>query len=299
MVKKLRGLLGRLFAVITSRVKTVRVNSSGFSSLLKRVKVLIPTLTLSLSLTSVGVWTVGNILTTNAAVDYSKPVQKLSYYWANVVPAANMSTVQNNWRQVTSYRNMPADVDLSSFRLSAYATNNYGEDFDIWFTVIAEDTGETIYNSGWKSSPIVNEPVYMYRTYSQVRCVMRIRYNDNSGYTNPPANAEFSGVNWVINYDYYVNYSDNNLPPEWSVNTTSTTPDYPDPVFTTTAYMSEEERTGLFESVKYTFATVFGIADSWESAVQVMNYMNNKLPYVIAISLFCGTVGICVWFMEL
>lgn len=163
-------------------------------------------------------------ISASAAVDYSKPVQKLSYYWANVVPADNMSTVQNNWRQVTSYRNMPADADLSSFRLSAYATNNYGVDFDIWFTIIAEDTGETIYNSGWKSSPIINEPVYMYRTYSRVRCVMRIRYNDESGYSNPPSSAEFSGVNWVVNYDYYVNYSDDNMPESWLSTTTAETP---------------------------------------------------------------------------
>lgn len=162
-----------------------------------------------------------------------------------------MSTVQNNWRQVTSYRNMPADADLSSFRLSAYATNNYGTDFDIWFTIIAEDTGETIYNSGWKSSPIINEPVYMYRTYSRVRCVMRIRYNDSSGYTNPPADAEFSGVNWVVNYDYYVNYSDDNMPESWLATTTAentpiidtstTVVEVPDDITTTVAPETVEE----------------------------------------------------------
>ena len=252
---------------------------------------------------SVGVLLLGSpCLNSSAAVDYSKPVQKLSYYWANVVPADNMSTVQNNWRQVTSYRNMPADADLSSFRLSAYATNNYGTDFDIWFTVIADDTGETIYNSGWKSSPIINEPVYMYRTYSRVRCVMRIRYNDNSGYTNPPSNAEFSGVNWVINYDYYVNYSDDNLPDGWAAITTAVNTDIPVTALTTTTYINWDEQVsgnnGFFETLRYSVSTIFGIGDSWESAVYVMNYMNSRLPYVFAISAFCGMVGIAVWFLE-
>lgn len=256
---------------------------------------------------SAGALLIGKILTLNsyAAVDYNKPVQKLSYYWANVVRAENMSTVQNNWRQVSSYRNMPADVDLASFRLSAYAANNYGNDFDIWFTIIAEDTGETIYNSGWKSSPIINEPVYMYRTYSRVRCVMRIRYSQellDAGYTNPPSNAEFTGVNWVINYDYYVNYSDNDNPPGWNVTTTASPVDVPETVITTTAYvdwdMQVTGESGVFNTVKQAIATIFGITDSWESAVVLMNYMNAKLPYVYAISLFCGITGIAVWFME-
>jgi hypothetical protein len=301
--KKQNGLLGRLYAATISRVKTVRANISECLSSQKIARRLIPMMMFVLSSMSVGALLLGSpCLSSSAAVDYSKPVQKLSYYWANVVSADNMSTVQNNWRQVTSYRNMPADADLSSFRLSAYATNNYGTDFDIWFTVIADDTGETIYNSGWKSSPIINEPVYMYRTYSRVRCVMRIRYNDSSGYSNPPSNAEFSGVNWVINYDYYVNYSDDNFPDGWTATTTAVNTDIPDTALTTTTYIDWDEQisgaNGFFDTLRYDISTLFGIGDSWQSAVYVMNYINGKLPYVFAISAFCGMVGIAAWFLE-
>lgn len=231
-------------------------------------------------------------ISANAAVDYSKPVQKLSYYWANVVPSDNMSTVQNNWRQVTSYRNMPADADLSSFRLSAYATNNYGTDFDIWFTIIAEDTGETIYNSGWKTSPIINEPVYIYRTYSRVRCVMRIRYNDDSGYTNPPANAEFSGVNWVINYDYYVNYSDNNIPDNWlGTDTQPTMSAATLPIDTTTVTIapSEIEQFNPFE--------IQGFPSSWTGFVTYLTYVLDEMPWIPILIGFFGLCSILWWLL--
>lgn len=243
-------------------------------------------------------WTVGNILTSNAAVDFSKPYNIVPSS-IRTIPLSSQFTTENDWRQYSRIIYADSDAIGLSYQISASAVDNYGENFQIWLSVYVyggERDGRILYNSGWKEG-VINEDSFNNQSRDDIRVIMRVKYKDDSGHYNPPTNNSWSGASFTITYDKYQNYDV--IPQEWQGTTTISTPDYPDPVFTTTAYMTNEERSDLFETVKYTFATIFGIADSWESAVQVMNYMNNKLPYVIAISLFCGTVGICVWFMEL
>lgn len=299
--KKQSGHLGRLCAVTISRVKTVRANILECLNSLKIVRLLIPTMMFVLSLTSVGVLLLGSpCLSSSAVIDYSLPYQRVGAVISGRSTSSSM-TIVNDWRQIAPQRSIPSDVDVSSFNVSVSATDNYGTDFAVWVT-IKDSANRTVYDSGWNVGGLNNESFAIQSDVSTLQLFMRIRYLDGQG-TNPPPTNMFTSVQWQINFVQYVQTSEATaLPPDWTVSTTAINTDIPVTALTTTTYINWDEQVtgnnGFFETLRYSVSTIFGIGDSWQSAVSVMNYMNSRLPYVFAISAFCGMVGIAVWFLE-
>lgn len=214
--------------------------------------------------------------------------------------ASEFST-SGDYRFRSEIRTIPADVVYGSFKLNASASDNWGEPLEIWFTVLNETTGQYLYDSGWTLSPIVNEAVQVTNNVTTLRTYFRIRYPEGKG-TNPITNSYFSGAEWSITYDRLVQIEQQTEIPEYWYGTTTVTISLPNPVFTTSTYIDWDSQVsgndGVFQSIKYLISTTFGITDTWQSLVYVMNYMNGKLPYVYAISFFCGVTGIAVWFLE-
>lgn len=240
-------------------------------------------------------------LTSNAAVDYTKPFNKRTYA-TRIIPLSSQFTTENDWKQYSRIHEYDPDTVGTSYTISCGATDNYGEDFDIWISVYVYGgtrDGRILYDSGWKSG-IINRDSFINNTNDSFRVVMRVRYALDSGHYNPPVNNVWTGGYYQVEYEKYFNYDV--LPDSWTAETTASTISFPEPVFTTSTYIDWDAQVtgenGIFNSIKYLISTTFGITDSWQDLVIIMNYMNGKLPYVYAITFFCGVTGIAVWFLE-
>lgn len=135
MVKRINGLLSRLYVWTISKVKTVKVNISVSLSLIKMWLFRIRKPTLNLCLTSAVALMILSFLTkpNNSYADevYSYP------RYINRQPLANSFSIVNDWREFSYTYDMTQydNVDWGSFKLTYGAVDNYGEDFDIWFTI--------------------------------------------------------------------------------------------------------------------------------------------------------------------
>lgn len=292
-------------AVTTLNQKTVKASTSRFLNWRRIVRFQILILMFLLSLTSAAGLLIGVPCLTSTAVDYNQPVQ-----YQTVSQTRNISSTQfwseNDWRQWSTVFNISLDAERT-MQLDFTAVDNYGQDFESWVSVYVYGgtyDGRVLFDSGWSQQKI-NSSFSMYAAsvgndnYS-LRVVVRLKYPDDSGHYNPPAQNLFSGASLSIRYTQAFNYSD--LPPSWVETSTASTVSFPVPVFTTSTYIDWDSQVsgndGVFQSIKYLISTTFGITDTWQSLVVVMNYINGKMPYVYAISFFCGVTGIAVWFLE-
>lgn len=234
------------------------------------------------------------------AVDYSEPVQYQSQQWRS----HSTGSVENNWRQFSFSRTLStsSQYDWSSFRVSAYAVDLYGNPLEIWLTLIVDggnSDGQVLYNRAWSTEPINQQSFTPYAAYGvNVRCYMRFRYPDGGG-TNPPTSAEISNARVTIDYLEAVNYSQPQttaIPSDWTVSTTQTTETTP--IVTTTQYfdMSDFSQTG--NTIRYYMSTIFGIADSGADITRIMNYIDTKTKYSSAIAAFCLLCGVIVYAMK-
>lgn len=240
--------------------------------------------------------------TNNAYADevYSYP------RYLNRQPLANSFSIVNDWREftytydMTSYQN----VDWGSFKLTYGATDNYGEDFDIWFTIKVTggtSDGRIIYDSGWVKSSVDNVPFNPFPArYNSITIYFRVRYGSNSQSPNPPALSMWTGGYYTISFSEIVTQTQpaqtTAIPSYWAGTETQTTATMPDVVFKQEDFDdSVNYASDISEDIQEWFATTFGILDSGESLVVVINYIQEKFPYIYAITAFSLLTAVAVW----
>jgi len=291
-------------AVTTLSQKTEKANILRFLNWRRTVRLLSLTLMLLLSLTSAVGLLIGVPCLTSQAVDYSQPVQ----YTPQQIRSTSKGSIVNDWREFSFTRQILDSYDISSFKISAFAVDNYGQRLEMWVSVYVNggnNDGQILYNRGWSTDSINQESFTTFPARgSNIIVYMRYRYAEGGG-ENPPALSMVTPARVTIDFTEAVNYAPQQttaLPSDWLETSTASTIEFPETAFTTSTYIDWDSQVsgndGVFQSIKYLIATTFGITDTWQSLVTVMNYMNGKLPYVYAISFFCGVTGIAVWFLE-
>lgn len=232
------------------------------------------------------------------AIDYSEPVQTVT----KENRAAFTGNVVNNWREYQWTSVAPTHAVEGSARFSAYCVDYYGTNFECWVTIFATGGGSNdskIFEYGWSDTAPnnLNFPLTAAagRNY---KVVFRFRYTDST--QNPPSSNMYGAVRFWVTWEEPVNYASPQttaLPNSWTVDTTATQTTIA--TFTTsTEYYNQTQFDSFTETVKYDIATLFGMFDSGEGLIRVCNYLDSHLPYVYAISAFCGMMGIATVLLD-
>lgn len=146
----------------------------------------------------------------------------------NRQPTSSSFDVVNDWREFSYSYDMTSysSPDWGSFRLSYGCSDNYGTDFDIWFTIKVSggtSDGRIIYDSGWVNGAVSNAAFNPFAArYNSIVLYFRIRYPDGLG-TNPPARNMFTGCFYTISFNEVgtVAPTTTALPPSWTADTTA------------------------------------------------------------------------------
>lgn len=294
--KRIIGKVERLFAVILSKVKTVAVNIYGFLSLRRIVPCLIVMMMCVPCLMNVEKSNSGLKV---QAIDYSEPVQTIT----KEARAAFTGNIVNDWREYQWIREAPTNAIEGSATISAYAVDYYGTNFEVWCSIYATGGGQSdskIFDYGW-STQSMNDMTFPITAVAgrSIKVIFRYRYADNVN-PNPPSSGMSGAMRFWITWEEPVNYSSPQttaLPNSWTVDTTATQTTIA--TFTTsTEYFSKSQFDSFTETVQYDIATLFGMFDSGEGLIRVCNYLDSHLPYVYAISAFCGLMGIATVLLD-
>lgn len=136
--------------------------------------------------------------------------------------------------------------------------------------------------------------------YNSISIYFRVRYGTGSQGSNPPALSMWTGAYYTISFSQIVTQTQpvptTAIPSYWQGTETQTTVTIPD-----IAYKQEDFDDSVDiahevgEDIKEFWATTFGILDSGESITIVINYLNEKFPFIYAISAFSLMTAIAVW----
>lgn len=219
----------------------------------------------------------------------------------NRQPTSSSFDVVNDWREFNYTYDMTAysSPDWGSFRLSYGCSDNYGTDFDIWFTIKVSggtSDGRIIYDSGWVNGAVSNAAFNPFAArYNSITLYFRIRYPDGVG-TNPPARNMFTGCFYTISFNEVgtVAPTTTALPPSWTADTTAsvqTTVTLPDvSTIATTDISSKYDAYSPINLVWFenTLAS-FGIITGW---------LVSDLPWIMLLVCWFLICSIVYWLLK-
>lgn len=232
-----------------------------------------------------------------SAIDYSQPYNVVPNY-LRLMGAASTFTVENDWIQTSAYRTFTGEVDISSVRVSAVGSDNYGTKYEKWLSIYingGQYSGRLIYDSGWTTDDIDDSVLAFSSDVTSVRIVYRLRYADSTA--NPPNVNYLNNATVIIYYNSFeqIPADTTAIPNGWTVDTTvsqSTYSTYPT-VTTTISPDDVGELVDAYSPINLVWFTeqlgIFGIVTGW---------IVSDLPWVLVLICWFLICSIIYWLLK-